>query len=724
MEGIGDITIEKVETKVEDTPISIETGYIARQANGAVIVKQGDTAVLVAAVISDEAQDDIDFLPLTVEYREKPYSYGRLPGGFVKREGKPNEREVLVSRLIDRPIRPLFPKGFFNDIVIYALTLSADDKYDPDVLAIVGASAALHISEAPFEGPVAGVRVARVDGKLKVNPTYEERDRADLDIVVAGTKEAIVMVEGGANEVPEEEVLEAILYAHPEIKKLCEIQEELRNKVGKEKIVVEKDPEEEEIKKKIREIAEEKIKEAFQIKDKKERNKRLEEILEETIEALGIEEDKIPKFKVWFKEVESQIMREKVLNEHFRIDGRKPDEIRPIWIRIHVFPRNHGSALFTRGQTQAFVSVTLGALGEEQIEESIEEGEEKKRFMLHYNFPAFSTGEAKPPRPLSRREIGHGHLAERAVEPLIPSEEEFPYVIRVVSEILESNGSSSMATVCGASLALFDAGVPMKKHVAGIAMGLLKEGEKYVVLTDILGDEDHLGDMDFKVAGTRDGVTSIQMDIKIKGLTKEILEDALKQANKARMKILDIMYEVIPEPRPEVSPYAPKVITIQVPPEKIPLIIGPGGKNIKKIIDETGVKIDLEEDGTVRIYAPSSEAGEKAKEMIEHLIMDIEVGEVYMGKVVRVEDYGAFIELFPGKLSLLHVSKISNERVKSAKDKINVGDILTVKVLELDDMGRPKVSLKDVKEGDEAKNKFLYEAEMKDKEEENKDKNC
>jgi len=725
MEGIGEITVEKVETTVENTPVSIETGYIARQANGAVIVRQGDTAVLVAAVISDEPQEDIDFLPLTVEYREKPYSYGRLPGGFVKREGKPNEREILVSRLIDRPIRPLFPKGFFNDIVIYALTLSADDKFDPDVLAIVGASAALHISEAPFEGPVAGVRVARVDGKFVINPTYEQRDKADLDIVVAGTKEAIVMVEGGANEVPEEVVLDAILYAHGEIKKLCEIQEELRNKVGKEKIVVEPDPEEEEIKKKIREFAEEKIKEAFQIKDKKERNKRLDQILEETIEALGIPEDKLLKFKVWFKEVESQIMREKVLNEHFRIDGRKPDEIRPIWIRINVFPRNHGSALFTRGQTQAFVSVTLGALGEEQIEESIEEGEEKKRFMLHYNFPAFSTGEAKPPRPISRREIGHGHLAERAIEPLIPSEDEFPYVIRVVSEILESNGSSSMATVCGASLALFDAGVPINKHVAGIAMGLLKEGDKYVVLTDILGDEDHLGDMDFKVAGTRDGVTSIQMDIKIKGLTKEILADALKQAREARMKILDLMYKVIPKPRPEVSPYAPKVITMHVAPEKIPLIIGPSGKNIKRIIDETGVKIDLEEDGTVRIYAPSKEAGEKAKEMIEQIIMDVEVGEVYMGKVVRVEDYGAFLELFPGKLSLLHVSKISNERLKSAKERINVGDILTVKVLELDELGRPKVSLKDVKEGDEAKNKFLYEAELKEKEKEkNKGKSC
>ena len=717
MEGFDDIKIEKVETLVGSAPISIETGYFAKQASGAVIVRQGETAVLVAVVVSDEVQEDIDFLPLTVEYREKPYSYGRIPGGFVKREGKPNEREILVSRLIDRPIRPLFPKGFFNDVIVYALTLSADDKYDPDVLAIVGASSALHISEAPFEGPIAGVRVARVNGKLIVNPTYEECNNADLDIVVAGTKDAIVMVEGGANEVPEEEVLEAILFAQESIKKLCEIQEELRNKVGKEKIVIETAPEDIELKEKIRKLTEEKIKEAFNIKDKKERNKKIDEILDWLLEELKVEEEEQKKVEVLFKEVESEIMRELVLKEHRRIDGRKPDEIRPIWIKLGLFPRSHGSAIFTRGQTQALVMTTLGALGEEQIEESIEEGEEKKRFILHYNFPSFSTGEAKPPKAPSRREIGHGHLAERAVEPLIPSEEEFPYVIRVVSEILESNGSSSMATVCGASLSLFDAGVPLPKHVAGIAMGLLKEEDKYVVLTDILGDEDHLGDMDFKVAGTRDGVTSIQMDIKIKGLTKEILQDALQQANRARMKILDIMYDVIPEPKPDVSKYAPKVITMEVAPEKIPLIIGPAGKNVKKIIDETGVKIDLEENGTVRIYAPSREAGEKAKEMIEHIIIDIEPGEVYMGKVVRVEDYGAFLELYPGKLSLLHVSKISNQRVRSAKDHIKIGDILTVKVLDVDEQGRARVSLKDVRQGEEAKNKHLYENQLKNQEE-------
>ena len=709
MEGFEDITVEKVETLVGSTPISIETGYFAKQSSGAVIVRQGETAVLVAVVVSEEVQEDVDFLPLTVEYREKPYSYGRIPGGFVKREGKPNEREILVSRLIDRPIRPLFPKGFFNDVVVYALTLSADDKYDPDVLAMLGASSALHISEAPFEGPIAGVRVARIDGKLIVNPTYEERDKADLDIVVAGTKDAIVMVEGGANEVPEEEVLEAILYAQESIKNLCEIQEELRKKVGKEKIVVEAPTQDEELKHKIRELTEENIKEAFNITDKKERNKRIGEIYDSLLDKLNVEEEEKKKVEVLFKEVESEIMREMVLKEHRRIDGRKPDEIRPIWIKLGLFPRSHGSAIFTRGQTQALVMATLGALGEEQIEESIEEGEEKKRFILHYNFPAFSTGEAKPPKAPSRREIGHGHLAERALEPLIPSEDKFPYVIRVVSEILESNGSSSMATVCGASLSLFDAGVPLPKHVAGIAMGLLKEGDNYVVLTDILGDEDHLGDMDFKVAGTRDGITSIQMDIKIKGLSREILQDALRQANKARMKILDIMYNVIPEPRPEVSRYAPKVIMMEVSPEKIPLIIGPAGKNIKKIIDETGVKIDLEEDGIVRIYAPSKEAGDKAKEMIEQIIIDIEPGEVYMGKVVRVEDYGAFVELFPGKLSLLHVSKISHQRVRSAKDHVKVGDIITVKVVEVDEQGRPRVSLKDVKKGEEAKNKYLYE---------------
>jgi len=710
MGEVGEINVKKVETTINGVPLSIETDYFAKQASGAVIVRQGETAVLVAAVVSEEAQTDIDFFPLTVEYREKTYAYGKIPGGFVKREGKPSVREILVSRLIDRPIRPMFPKGFFNDVVITAMTLSADDRFDPDVLAIVGASAALHISEAPFEGPIAGVRVARVDNQFIANPTYQQRNQSDIDIVVAGSKDAIVMVEGGSEEVSEEVILDAIMFAHDEIKKLIEIQEELRIKTGeKEKIVVETDEIEQKLKTELENLVKEKVKQALNILDKKERRKKLSEIYEEAISQIEIPEGKEKKVETIYKDIVSSVMREKVLKEKVRIDGRKPDEIRPIWIRTGLFPRIHGSAIFTRGQTQAFVATTLGAPGEEQIEESIEEDEVKKRFMLHYNFPPFSVGEARPPRAPSRREIGHGNLAERALEPLIPPEEEFPYVIRVVSEILESNGSTSMATVCGASLSLFDAGVPMKKHVAGIAMGLLKEGEDYVILTDILGDEDHLGDMDFKVAGTRDGVTSIQMDIKIKGLTKEILQEALQQAKKARLHILDLMYQAIPQPKPELSPHAPKIITMRVLPEKIPVIIGPSGKNIKKIIEETGVKVDLQPDGLVRIYAVDGESGEKARQMIEELIMDIELGEVYMGKVTRVEDYGAFVELLPGKLSLLHVSQIAPYRIKSAKDKIKVGDILTVKVIDIDEQGRAKVSLKEVREGEEPKNRFLFE---------------
>lgn len=699
----------KVQTVLNGAPFSIETGYFAGQANGAVIVRQGDTAVLVAAVMSEEPQADIDFLPLTVEYREKYYAYGKIPGGFVKREGKPTDREVLVARNIDRPIRPLFPKGFYNDVIITAYTLSADDQFDPDVLGIVGASAALHISDIPFEGPIAGVRVCRVNGEFIVNPTYQQKNQADLEIVVAGSQDAIVMVEGGAKEVPEEVILEAMLIGHQEIKKLIDLQEELRGKYSKPKIEVPVDEEAEILREKIKEYVYEKVKQAFSIEDKKQRNKAIANIFEETVATLEIPEEKKKKASFLYKDVVSGVMRDQILFEGKRIDGRKPEEIRPIWIKVGVFPRNHGSAIFTRGQTQAFVTTTLGTPSEGQIEESIEAGEVMKRFMLHYNFPPFSTGEARPPRATSRREIGHGNLAERALEPLIPSEEEFPYVIRVVSDILESNGSTSMATVCGGSLSLFDAGVPMKKHVAGIAMGLIKGEDRFVILSDILGDEDHLGDMDFKVAGTRDGVTSIQMDIKVKGLTKEILQQALKQAREGRNYILDLMYQAIPEPRKELSPYAPTVTKLRVLPEKISLIIGPAGKNIKKIIEETGVKIDIEPDGLVKIYALHKTAAEKAISMINELIMDIEVGEVYLGKVTRVEDYGAFVELMPGRLSLLHVSQITGERLKSAKDAVKVGDILKVKVTEIDDQGRVKVSLKDAPENIEPKNKFMFE---------------
>ncbi len=682
-------------------PVIIETGKYAKQADGAVVVKQGGTAVLVTAVMSDEPNTEIDFTPLTVDYRERPSAYGKIPGGFIKREGKPTEREILVSRVIDRPIRPLFPEGFFHDVVVTALTLSADDKYDPDVLAITGASAALHISRIPWEGPIAGVRVCRINGEFVANPTYEERKEADLEIVMAGTKDAIVMVEGGAKEVPEDVLTEALYFGLDAIKEVIEAQERLREKAGVPKAEFKGVELEEEIKTLMEKECSEKIKEAFSIPDKKERNKALDSIVQEFIEKNQIPEDKHFAVKYFFKKLESRLMREKILKEKVRIDGRRPDEIRPITIEVHPFERPHGSAIFTRGQTQAYVTVTLGAPDEAQMIETIAEGEVFKRFMLHYNFPPFSGGEAKPWGPPRRREIGHGALAERALEPILPDEEEFPYIIRIVSDILESNGSTSMATVCGGSLALFDAGVPVKggKHVAGIAMGLILEGDQYVILSDILGDEDHLGDMDFKVAGTKDGITSIQMDIKVKGITKEIMKEALEQARKGRLYILEKMYEAIPEPRKELSPYAPRIVVHRVPEEKAPLIIGPGGATVRKIYEETEVKVWVGEEGKVYLTGYSDEAIQKAIEMINNIVRDVEVGEVYEGKVTRVEPYGAFIELWPGKIGLLHVSKMAVP-VKHAGEKYSVGDIVKVKVLELDELGRPRFTTIGVEEGE------------------------
>ena len=672
-------------------PVVIETGRYAGQADGAVVVRQGGTAVLVTAVMSEEPNKDIDFTPLTVDYRERPSAYGKIPGGFVKREGKPTDREVLVSRVIDRPIRPLLPEGFFNDVVITALTLSADDIYDPDVLAITGASAALHVSRIPFEGPIAGVRVCRIDGEFVANPTYEERKEAELEIVMAGTRDAIVMVEGGGREVPEELITEALYFGLSSIQEVISAQEKLREKVGVPKVAFDGVNLPEELITALEEECRDRILEAFTLQDKKERNRRLAEILEEFIERKEVPEELHFNVKFFFKKFESRLMREKILNEGIRIDGRKPDEIRPITIEVHPFERPHGSAVFTRGQTQAFVTVTLGAPDEAQMIETIAEGEVFKRFMLHYNFPPFSGGEARPWGPPRRREIGHGALAERALEPVIPDEEEFPYIIRVVSDILESNGSTSMATVCGGSLALFDAGVPVKggKHVAGIAMGLIIEGDRYVILSDILGDEDHLGDMDFKVAGTKDGVTSIQMDIKVKGITREIMEEALAQAREGRLHILQKMSEAIPQPRKELSPYAPRIVIYRIPEEKAPLIIGPGGANVKKIYEETEVKVWVGEEGKVFLTGYSDEAIEKAIEMIENLIKDVEVGEIYEGKVTRVEPYGAFIEILPGKIGLLHVSKMAHP-VKHAGERYSVGDVVKVKVLEVDEMGRPK----------------------------------
>jgi polyribonucleotide nucleotidyltransferase len=684
--------MERIEAKLGDKdPIIIETGHYAKLSDGAVVVRQGDTAVLVTAVMSENPIQNIDFVPLTVDYREQSSAWGKIPGGFIKREGKPTEREILVSRVIDRPIRPLLPEGFPYEVVITALTLSADDKYDPDVLAITGASAALHISRIPFDGPIVGLRVCRVDGKFVVNPTYEERQRADLDIIMACSESAIVMVEGGAKEVDEETFMDALYFGQSSALELLRAQEELRQRVGVPKVQFEGLELPAEWQKLLEEQCTERIKESLKIQDKRERKSLQAKILEEFIANNQVPQELAFKVGYQYKKLISKLMREMVLTEGKRIDGRGPKDIRPITIEVHPFERPHGSAIFTRGQTQAFATVTLGAPEEAQLVETIYEGETFKRFMLHYNFPPFSTGEAKPWGPPRRREIGHGALAERALEPLIPPQEEFPYIIRVVSNILESNGSTSMATVCAGSLALFDAGVPMKKHVAGIAMGLIMEGERYVILSDILGDEDQLGDMDFKVAGTRDGITSVQMDIKIKGLTREIMRSALMQAREGRLYILEKMYSAMPEPRKEVSPYAPKIEIITIPEDKALTVIGPGGKNVREWREKLGVSVWVHEGGRTSLTSMDREAIEKVKAIIMKLLEDVEVGKVYEGKIVRVEPYGVFVEIMEGKTGMLHVSKMA-EKVKDVRARFKVGDTIKVKVLDIDERGRPNLT--------------------------------
>jgi polyribonucleotide nucleotidyltransferase len=684
--------MERIEAKLGDKdPIIIETGHYAKLSDGAVIVRQGDTAVLVTAVMSENPIQNIDFVPLTVDYREQSSAWGKIPGGFIKREGKPTEREILVSRVIDRPIRPLLPEGFPYEVVITALTLSADDKYDPDVLAITGASAALHISRIPFDGPIVGLRVCRVDGKFVVNPTYEERQRADLDIIMACSESAIVMVEGGAKEVDEETFMDALYFGQSSALELLRAQEELRKRIGVPKVQFEGLELPAEWQKLLEEQCTERIKESLKIQDKRERKNLQAKILEEFIANNQVPQELVFKVGYQYKKLISKLMREMILTEGKRIDGRGPKDIRPITIEVHPFERPHGSAIFTRGQTQAFATVTLGAPEEAQLVETIYEGETFKRFMLHYNFPPFSTGEARPWGPPRRREIGHGALAERALEPLIPPQEEFPYIIRVVSNILESNGSTSMATVCAGSLALFDAGVPMKKHVAGIAMGLIMEGERYVILSDILGDEDQLGDMDFKVAGTMDGITSVQMDIKIKGITREIMRSALMQAREGRLYILEKMYSAMPEPRKEVSPYAPKIEIITIPEEKAWIVIGPGGKNVREWREKLGVSVWVHEGGRTSLTSMDREAIEKVKAIIMKLVEDVEVGKVYEGKIVRVEPYGVFVEIMEGKTGMLHVSKMA-EKVKDVRARFKVGDTIKVKVLDIDERGRPNLT--------------------------------
>ncbi|KAA0258069.1 polyribonucleotide nucleotidyltransferase [Deferribacter autotrophicus] len=684
----------------DSDPIIFEAGWKAKQTNGSIWIKQGGSVVLVTAVASDDVPENIDFFPLTVNYIEKFYAVGKIPGGFIKREGKPSDRETLIARLIDRPIRPLFPEGFRNETQIVATVVSSDQTNATDILALNAASAALMISDIPFEGPVGAVRVGKVNGSYVINPPVAYLDEFDMNIVVAGTKDSIVMVEAGMKNCSEEDVINALEFGHEAIKKLVDLQLKMREEIGKEKIDYRDFKVSDDLVEEAYKELSEKLKEAVLLPKKLDKyaaiDKIKEEYFEKLQERLGEEfEEKKAVYNEVYQKVEKKVFREITLNSGRRVDGRRYDEIRPIDIEVDLLPCAHGSALFTRGETQALVTTTLGTKFDSQLLDDLE-GETFKRFMLHYNFPPYSVGEVSPLRPPGRREIGHGFLAERALAPVIPDEDSFPYTIRVVSEILESNGSSSMATVCGGSLALMDAGVPIKDVVAGIAMGLIYEEDKYVILSDIMGIEDHLGDMDFKVAGTETGITALQMDIKIKGLKREILQQALEQAREGRLFILAKMKSVLSEPRKEVSPNAPKFEKIKVNPEKVGLLIGPAGKTIKAIIDKTGVKIDILEEGELHIFGNSKEAIDSAVEMIEAVTQELTVGKIYNAKVKRVVDYGAFVELFPGVEGLLHVSQFCKERIGNIRDHVKVGDTLQVQYLGKDDQGRIKLSRKTI----------------------------
>jgi polyribonucleotide nucleotidyltransferase len=675
--------------------ITIETGKVAKQADGAVTVRYGDTMVLVTAVTDSGIKRDLDFFPLTVEYREKTYAAGRIPGGFFKREGRPSEKEILSARLIDRPIRPLFPDGFRYETQIIATIISMDRENDADVLAALGASAALSISDIPFEGPIASVRVGKLDGELVINPTFEEVEKCSLELIVAGSEESIVMVEGEASEMSEADMLEAIKFAHEGIKQLIDLQKELIKEVGVDDRDIEPAEVPEGLAEKVAELGTDGIKKAVQFQEKKERRSALKEVKLKTIEQLIEEYPETEKLiSGYLHDVEKDETRSMMLSKKVRLDGRKEDEIRPITCEIGYLPRVHGSALFTRGQTQSLGATTLGTKFDEQLIDALE-GSSYKAYMLHYNFPPFCTGEAKPIRGTSRREIGHGNLAERAFYPFIPENDDFPYTIRIVSEVLESNGSSSMATVCSASLSMMDAGVPIKSNVAGIAMGLIKEDDDIMILSDILGDEDHLGDMDFKVAGTRDGITAIQMDIKIKGISYDIMETALDRAKTGRIHIIDIMDQTIAKPHEKLSKYAPRIETIKIDVDKIGMVIGPGGKMIKKIVEETGVKIDIDDDGTVTIASDDVENVDKAKEIVRSLVKVPELGEHYLGTVKRVVNFGAFVEITPGKEGMIHISELDFKRTEKVTDVLNVGDKVDVIVKKIDNDGKIGLSRKE-----------------------------
>lgn len=685
--------MNKVEIEIGKLTLSLETGRIARQADGAVLARYGDTVVLVTAVASKEAQEGLDFFPLTVEYRERAYAAGRIPDIYGRREPRPGTGEILTARLIDHCIRPLFPKNARNEVQIIALTLASDRTTPPDALAVIGASAALSISDIPFNEPVGAVKVGKIEGKFIANPTYEQERSGELDLFVTGTKNAVMSVEGGAKMLPESEIIEAIDFAHQEIKKIVELQENLVALCGKPKrefIYVKAN---ETIEEKLRAAATEGIVKSIGIIDKLEREQYLKDLKNDV--AAPFEEENVSEDVIDFvlTKIEKEEMRRSILEESKRVDGRGLTDIRPITCEVGVLPRTHGSALFTRGQTQALCVTTLGISGDEEEIKDLE-GRRTKRFMLHYNFPPFSVGEVSPIRGPGRREIGHGALAERALVPVIPDKDEFPYTIRVVSEILESNASSSMASVCGATLALMDAGVPIKQPVAGVGMGLIKEGDRYAILTDMIGVEDALGDMDFKIAGTKDGITAIQMDIKIEGVTKEIMQKAMEQAKQARAYIIDKILETISAPRSEISIYAPRIISIKIPVEKIKDVIGPGGRIIKKMQDDLGVQIEIENDGTVNIASTDKDASEKAINMIRSLTEEPEIGKIYTGKVTSVTDYGAFVEIFSGREGLLHISELDDGYVRRVEDVINEGDEVVVKLIDIDKFGRLNLSRK------------------------------
>jgi len=684
-----------VEIEVKGKPLTLETGRFAKQANGSVVVSYGDTVVLATAVAKKEAREDIDFFPLTIDYQEKAYAAGKIPGGFFKREGRPGEKETLVSRLIDRPVRPLFPDGFYSETQGIVSVLSFGEENISDILGIIGMSAALCISDIPFDGPVGAARVGIIGESFVINPDLHEIEACNFSMVVAGTEGAVMMVEGGGSEVSEPVLLEALDMAHKEIKRIVEIQKELVARCGKAKRPVTPPKTDEELLKAVSNACLERIKESITIPDKLLRQDALDTILKGVIEEMNSEENDISRdIASCFQKIEKDLVRNMILETGIRVDGRKTDEIRPISADVGILPRTHGSALFVRGETQALAVVTLGTSEDEQRIDALE-GESKKTFMLHYNFPPFSVGEVKFLRSAGRREIGHGMLAERALKDILPQRTEFPYTIRIVSDILESNGSSSMATVCGGALALMDAGVPIKAPVAGIAMGLIQEGDRTVVLTDILGLEDHLGDMDFKVTGTAEGITAFQMDVKISGVSREIMGSALEQARKGRLYILEKMASILSAPRDRLAKHAPRIFTMQIKPDKIRDVIGTGGKVIRGIVEQTGVKIDIDDTGNINIASVNEESAQKAIEIIEGIVAEAELGKIYKGKVKRIVDFGAFVEILPGTEGLLHISQIAEKRIAKVTDVLKEGEEVLVKVIEIDKMGRIRLSRKE-----------------------------